>query len=188
MNPNGRKTMFNRTKAGVALACAAAFLTLVAVPATAAAKKAKKKTTVIGKVTHSNAFDGTDSMGNPVHVGNLLDPAILQTKTVKNPKPGSIRVNVSAVYENPAAPNSIYVSGVVECKKKPKDPITKYVIGGDYRKVPSPFSVKAPFPYGVPKPAACRLHISSNTDPPATDNPFEPLPVATITITVLWRH
>jgi len=177
--------MLKRRKVAIAsLACAAASLTLVATPATAPAKKAKKKTTVIGRVTHSNL--GITPTGD--RVGDLFSPAILQTKTVKNPKPGSIRVNVSAVYEDPAAPNSIYVSGIVECKKKPKDPITKYVIGGDYRKVPSPFTVKAPFPYGVPKPAACRLHISSNVDPPPTEDPFAPLPVATITITVLWRH
>jgi len=165
------------------IACAAAALTLCVAPAPSVAKK-KKKTTVIGRVTHSNA--GVSSTGQ--RVGDLFNPAIVETKTVKNPKPGSITVNVTAVYENPAAPNSIYVSGIVSCKKKPKDPISKYVIGGDYRKVPSPFSVKAPFPFGVPKPAACRLHVSSNVDPPPTANPFEPLPVATITITVKWRH
>ena len=178
--------MLKRRKLAIAsVACAAAALTLSVAAAPAVAKK---KTTLIGQVTHSNVINATDTNGQPVRVGNLFDPAILQTKTVKNPKPGSITVNVSAVYENPAAPNSIYVSGIVECKKKPKEPVSKYVIGGVYHKVPSPFSVKAPFPYGVPKPAACRLHISSNVDPPPTANPFEPLPIATITITVLWRH
>ena len=175
--------MFNRRKIVISSVACVAALTMCVAPAAASAK-----TTVIGQVTHSNAIDTTNTNGQPVHVGNLFDPAILQTKTVKNPKSGSIRVNVSAAYEDPAAPNSIYVSGIVECKKTAKDPITKYVIGGDYHKVPSPFSVKAPFPYGVSKPAACRLHVSSNVDPPPTANPFEPLPVATITIKVLWRH
>jgi hypothetical protein len=165
------------------LACVVVALT-ASVAAAPAVAKHKKKTTVIGQVTHSNA--GLSSTG--IRVGSILSPAILQTKTVKAPKPGSITVNVTAAFENPGAPNSIYVSGVVECKKKKKDPITKYVIGGDYHKVPSPFSVKAPFPFGVPKPAACRLHVSSNVDPPPTADPFEPLPPATITITVLWRH
>jgi hypothetical protein len=164
------------------LTCVVAALTLSVAAAPAVAKK--KKTTVIGQVTHSNRA----VLQNGTVVGDLLSPALLTTKIAKNPKPGSITVNVSAVYENPAAPNSIYVSGVVECKKKPKDAITKYVIGGDYRRVPSPFSVKAPFPYGVPKPAACRLSVSSNTEQPQTANPFEPFPAATITITVLWRH
>jgi hypothetical protein len=176
--------MLNRKKFAVSsIACAAAALTLCVAPAPAVAKK-KKKTTVIGQVTHSN--EGISSTGE--RVGDLFKPAMLETKTVKNPKPGSITVNATAAYEDPAAPNSIYVSGTVSCKKKPKDAISKYVIGGDYRKVPSPFSVKAPFPFGVPKPAACRLQISSNVDPPPTANPFEPLPIATITITVLWKH
>ena len=165
------------------LACAVAALTLSVAAAPAVAKK-KKKTTVIGQVTHSNRA----VLPNGTVVGDFLNPAILQTKTVKNPKPGSITVNVTAVYEDPAAPNSIYVSGVVECKKKPKDPITKYAVGADVHRVPSPFSVKAPFPYGVPKPAACRVHVSSGTEQPQTSNPFEPFPAATITITVLWRH
>jgi len=176
--------MLSSRKLSIAfVACAAAALMLCVSPAPTVAKK-KKRTTVIGQVTHSNA--GISSTGE--RVGDLFNPAIVETRTVKDPKPGSIKVNVTAAYENAAAPNSIYVSGIVSCKKKPKDAISKYVIGGDYPKVPSPFSVKAPFPFGVSKPAACRLHISSNVDPPPTANPFEPLPVATITITVLWRH
>jgi hypothetical protein len=175
--------MLKRTKLATSiLACAVAALTLSVAAAPAVAKK--KKTTVIGQVTHSNRA----VLSNGTVVGDLFNPAIVQTKTVKNPKPGSITVNVTAVYENPAAPNSIYVSGVVECKKKPKDAITKYAIGGDYHRVASPFSVKTPFPFGVPHPAACRLHVSSNTEQPQTANPFEPFPAATITITVLWRH
>jgi hypothetical protein len=175
--------MFKRKKIAIAsMACLVAALTLSVVAAPAVAKK--KKTTVIGQVTHSNRA----VLQNGTVVGDLFNPALLTTKIVKNPKPGSITVNVSAVYENPASPNSIYLSGVVECKKKPKDAITKYAIGGDYHRVASPFSVKAPFPYGVPKPAACRLSVSSNTEQPQTANPFEPFPAATITITVLWRH
>jgi hypothetical protein len=171
--------MFNRRKIVISSVASMAALTL-----SVAAAPAVAKTTVIGQVTHSNA--GVSSTG--ARVGDLFSPAILQTKTVKYPKAGSITVNASATYENPAAPNSIYVSGLVSCKKKPKDPISKYVIGGEYHMVASPFSVKAPFPFGVSKPAACRLQISSNVDPPPTANPFEPLPVATITITALWRH
>jgi hypothetical protein len=172
--------MLKRKKISITLlACTAATLTLSIAPATALAK-----TTVIGQVTQSNATTLPDGRV----VGDIFKPAILQTKTVKYPKPKSITVNVTAAYAETAAPNSIYVSGVVECKKKPKDAITKYVVGVDLKKVPSPFSGKAPFPYGVPKPAACRLHISSNVDPPPSADPFAPLPAATITITALWRH
>jgi hypothetical protein len=174
--------MLKHKKIAIAsVACLAAALTLSVAPTTALAKK---KTTVIGRVTHSNAA----TLANGQVVGDIFSPAILQTRIVKDPEPKSITVKVTAVPNNPGTPNSIYVSGVVECKKKPKDAITKYVIGGDYHKVPSPFSVKAPFPFGVRDPAACRLHISSNMDPPPTANPFEPLPPATITITALWRH
>lgn len=178
--------MLNRKKIAISsIVCAVAALTLSVAPATAVAKKKPKpKTTVIGQVTHSNA--AVNSKGEII--GSILNPAILTTKTVKAPKRNSITVNVTAVPNDPAAPNSIYVSGVVECKKKPKDPITKHAIGGDYRMVPSPFSVKAPFPFGVPKPAACRVSVSSNMDPPPTANPLEPIPAATITIKVLWRH
>jgi hypothetical protein len=172
--------MFKRKKISISiLTCAMAALTLSIAPATALAK-----TTVIGTATQSNATTLPDGRV----VGDIFKPAILQTKTVKNPKPNSITVNVTAAYAETAAPNSIYVSGVVECKKTPKDAITKHVVGVDLKKVPSPFSGKAPFPFGVPKPAACRLHISSNVDPPPSEDVFAPLPVATITITALWRH
>lgn len=161
------------------VAVAALTLCFAAAPATAK----KKKTTVIGQITHSNR--GVSSTG--AVVGSILSPALLTTKTVKNPKPGSITVNVTAVPDDPAAPNSIYVNGTVECKKKPKDPVTKYVVGGEFKQVPSPFTTKASFPFGVPKPAACRVGVAANMDPP--NYMFgQPFPAATITITVLWKH
>jgi hypothetical protein len=163
--------MHGRKLAISSIVCAAVALTLCVAAGPA---QAKTKTTVIGTVTH--------------HTTGLLDPAILQTSTAKKPKKGSITISVTSTPDDPATPNSIYVSGVVECKKKPKDPITKYAIGGEYKAVPSPFTVKAPFPAGVPKPAACRLHISSNVDVPVVYPSTAPYPTATITITVTWRH
>jgi hypothetical protein len=174
--------MFKRRKLAISiLACAVAALTLSIAPATTLAKK---KTTVIGKVTQSNATTLPDGRV----VGDIFKPAILVTKTVKNPKPKSITVKVTSVPNDPAAPNTIYVSGIVECKKKPKDAISKYVVGVDLEKQPSPFSGKAPFPFGVPKPAACRVQVSSNVDTQVSPEPLAPLPAATITITALWRH
>jgi hypothetical protein len=161
--PDGKKLAIS------SIACAAAALTL-----SVAAAPASAKTTVIGKVTH--------------HTTGLLDPAILQSKAVKAPNKHSIKVSVTSTPDKATTPNSIYVSGVVECKKKPKDPITKYAIGGDYKGVPSPFTVKPPFPFGVAHPAACRVHVSSNVDVPVVYPSTEPYPTATITIKITWKH
>jgi hypothetical protein len=163
-----------RTLALSSLVCATAALALSIGPASASAK-----TTVIGQVTHHTGTPTTSA---------FLDPAILTSKTVKYPKRNSITVNVTAVPDDPATPNSIYVSGLVSCKKKPKDAIGKYVIGGEYKAVPSPFTVKTPFPYGVSKPAACRVSVSSNLDVPLEIPSTQPYPSATITIKVLWTH
>lgn len=176
--------MLNRKKLTVSsVTCVVAALTLCVGPAPAVAKK-KKKTTVIGQVTHQNL--GTPGPNGEVRA-SILNPAILTTRTVKKPKKGSITVNVTATPFSAATPNSIYVSGVVQCKKSRKGSIGDYAIGGEYDGVPSPFTTKAPFPYGVPKPAACQLSVSSNMDPPTVTG-LEPYPPATISITVLWRH
>jgi hypothetical protein len=155
----------------LALSVAALMLTAVA--------PAQAKTSVIGQVTHHTGTPTTSA---------FLDPAILTSKTVKYPKRNSITVNVTAVPDDPTTPNSIYVSGTVSCKKKPKDPIGKYVIGAERKGVPSPFTVKAPFPYGVSKPAACRVSVSSNLDVPLEIPSTQPYPSATITIKILWTH
>jgi hypothetical protein len=174
--------MLKRKKIAIAsIACLVVALTL-SVAATPAVAKHKKKTTVIGQITHDT---GVDANGQPAAA--FFNAANLTSKTVKNPKPGSITVNVTAVPHDPATPNSIYVSGVVECKKNPKDAITKYAVGADVKGVPSPFSVKAPFPYGVPRPAACHVFVNSNIDVPLEVG-TKPYPSAVITITILWRH
>jgi hypothetical protein len=59
--------------------------------------------------------------------------------------------------------------------------------GADRNHVAPPFTYKTGFPFGVKKPKRCRVLVSSGFDPVPAPPVFEPLPIGTITITILWK-
>jgi hypothetical protein len=162
--------MLNRRKIAISsISCAAAVLTLSVAPAPAVAK-----TTVIGQATKH-----TD--------GSLFDIASATSRWVKYPKPGSLRVLITAVPDDPTDSNQITISGGMSCPGKGGG---AHEIGVGVEHVPAPFATKVPFPFKAKNPKRCRVNVAYvNFDPdPPDPNPFAGVPPGTITITITWKH